>query len=143
MSLTDTEAKTYTGGCLCRMIRYTATGPTDGFPHLCSCEHCQKLSGGPVMSWAGFQVSNFAWDGLGGEPKWCYTFPGETKRGFCPQCGSSLAGLDDGGTIMGVTISSLDDPNQPEFAPIHQSFARNAVLWLPAIPSQLDETSTV
>lgn len=143
MTTTDTAGKIYTGSCLCGNIRYTAAGPTDDFPHLCSCKHCQKLSGGPVMSWAGFQLATFTWDGPGGEPQWYYTFPGETKRGFCPECGTSLAGLDDGGTIMGITISSLDKPNQPEFVPIHQSFARNAVPWLAAIPSQLDETSSV
>ncbi|MBB5915682.1 hypothetical protein BJY24_004594 [Nocardia transvalensis] len=29
------------GGCLCGNIRFSATGDPD-FPHLCSCEHCQK-----------------------------------------------------------------------------------------------------
>ncbi|MGY1982397.1 GFA family protein [Nocardia gipuzkoensis] len=37
------------GGCLCGNIRFSATGDPD-FPHLCSCEHCQRLSGAPVMS---------------------------------------------------------------------------------------------
>ncbi|WP_439956514.1 GFA family protein [Nocardia nova] len=32
------------GGCHCGTIRFSATGEPD-FPHLCSCEHCQRLLG--------------------------------------------------------------------------------------------------
>ncbi|MGW5917871.1 GFA family protein [Nocardia fluminea] len=54
------------GGCLCGNIRFSATGDPD-FPDLCSCEHCQRLSGAPVMSWVSFPEEDFAWTGPGGE----------------------------------------------------------------------------
>lgn len=139
MTTSDTVHKLYRGGCLCGAIRYEAQGPDDRFPHLCSCEHCQKRSGGPVMAWTGFPVATFAWTGPGGEPRWFETFPGQTKRGFCGTCGSHIAAIDPGAQFMGVTIPSLDEPHQPEFAPIHQSFSPNAAPYCPAIPSQLEQ----
>ena len=117
------------GGCLCGNIRYRATGESD-FPHVCWCVHCQKLSGSPVKSWVDFPVDGFTWTGPGGEPKWYRTWP-TTKRGFCPECGSSFAAIDDDGTMMGVTIVSLDEP--AGLIPTHQSFKENAVPWLALI----------
>lgn len=43
----------HSGGCLCGNIRYQTTGELS-FPHLCSCPHCQRLSGSPIMSWVDF-----------------------------------------------------------------------------------------
>ncbi len=123
------------GGCLCGEIRYEAKGELD-FPHLCSCQHCQKISGADAMSWVDFPVEDFHWIGPSGEPKWFDTYPGETKRGFCPECGTSIAAFDYEGTRMGVTIMSLDDPDH--VVPIHQGSASNAPTWRPAIKSQIE-----
>lgn len=96
------------------------------------------------MAWTGIPAATFTWTGPGGEPTWYKTHPGKTKRGFCATCGSHIAAFDHGGVIMGVTIPSLDEPNQPEFNPIHQSVAANAAPYCPAIASQLkEETSGV
>jgi len=122
------------GGCLCGHIRYRAEGEM-AFPHLCSCDHCQRLSGAAAMSWVDFAVDGFKWTGEGGEPTWHKTWP-TTSRGFCPECGSSVAGHDDDGERMGVTIMSLDDSS--DVIPIHQSSADNAVSWQPPLESQLD-----
>ena len=118
-----------TGSCLCGHIQYEAAGDPD-FPHLCSCEHCQRLSGSPVMSWVDFPADGFEWTGEGGEPTWFNTWP-TTQRGFCGQCGSSIAARDEGGDIIGVTMTSLEDHSQ--LVPERQSFADNAVPWLPAV----------
>ncbi|MEV0363066.1 GFA family protein [Nocardia fusca] len=83
----------------------SATGDPD-FPHLCSCEHCQKLSGAPVMSWVSFPEEGFAWTGVGGEPAWFETFP-QISRGFCPECGSSVASKGDEAGLLGVTIIEI------------------------------------
>ncbi|MCM6774468.1 GFA family protein [Nocardia sp. CDC159] len=120
----------YEGGCLCGNIRFRAAGAPD-FPHLCSCPHCQRLSGAPVMSWVDFPMDGFEWTGPGGEPTWFDTFPGETKRGFCPKCGSSVAAEDYGDAIVGVTMMSLD--NHDGLEPERQSFRENAVPWLAPI----------
>lgn len=121
-----------TGGCLCGKIRYAATGPID-FPHVCSCGHCQRLSGGPMQAWVDVPLEGFSWTGPGGEPIWYNTFP-TTKRGFCPTCGSSVSAYDDGGEAMGLTMMSLDDHGT--ITPTSQSFKQDGVSWLPLIPWQ-------
>ncbi|MEU2258433.1 GFA family protein [Nocardia xishanensis] len=121
------------GGCLCGNIRYQASGNLT-FPHLCSCGHCQRLSGSPVMSWVDFPREGFEWSGPGGEPVWYNTFP-DSQRGFCGICGSSVAAQDDGDAeLVGVTMMSLDDHS--DLTPERQSFRPNAVPWLPIVGAQ-------
>ncbi|MFD4406592.1 GFA family protein [Nocardia sp. NPDC058499] len=117
------------GGCLCGLLRYRADGEPD-WPHVCSCQNCQRLSGAPVMTWVDFPADGFEWIGPGGEPTWFETFPG-ICRGFCPKCGSSVASKGDAPGTVGVTITSLDD--SAGLVPVHQSFKNNAVPWLPVI----------
>ncbi|WP_419150655.1 GFA family protein [Nocardia vinacea] len=117
---------------VCGNILYQASGDLS-FPHICSCAHCQKLSGGPVMSWVDFPREGFEWTGPGGEPFWYNTFP-DSQRGFCGVCGSSIAAQDDGSAeLVGVTMKSLDDHSS--LVPVHQSFKHHAVRWLPVIES--------
>ncbi|WP_433221615.1 GFA family protein [Dactylosporangium sp. CS-047395] len=130
----DTAADTNgrAGGCLCGKIRFVVTGEPD-YPHVCSCIHCQKRAGGPLQSWVGFPLDGLRWTG-DGEPTWYDTFPGETKRGFCPTCGSHLAALDYGDTTIGINLSALDNQHDPHLAPVNQSFRSTAVAWLPQVP---------
>ncbi|MEV6209080.1 GFA family protein [Kitasatospora sp. NPDC051914] len=119
-----------TGGCLCGKLRFTADGEPD-YPHTCSCLHCQKLGGGPMMSWVSFPLDGLAWsDGV--EPVWFDTFPGETKRGRCPECGSQVCALDYGGDSIAVNLSALDQAE--DLVPVNQSFRQDAVAWLPQVP---------
>jgi hypothetical protein len=131
MNATPYYTQARAGGCLCGKIRFTVTGEPD-YPHTCSCLHCQKLGGGPMMSWVSFPLDGLAWTGEGGEPSWYYTFVGETKRGFCPACGSQLCALDDGGNSIAITLSALDDA--ADLIPVNQSFRDDAVSWLPQVP---------
>ncbi|MFD6294238.1 GFA family protein [Streptomyces sp. NPDC060235] len=116
-------AEDRTGGCLCDRIRFTAQGPA-GFPHTCTCRHCQELCGTPVMWWVGF--ATVTWAGEGGEPTWYVTFLGEAKRGFCPTCGSRVAAIDSDIPDIGINVA-LDDSSGEELVPIHASFHDNAV----------------
>ncbi|MEU4730136.1 GFA family protein [Streptomyces sp. NPDC023588] len=113
------------GGCQCGTIQFTVTGDPD-YPHACSCPHCQRLSGAPMMSWVSFPLGGLTWNG-GSEPTWHYTWP-DSRRGFCPACGSQLCALDDGATSIAVTLSALGNP--PDLIPVHQSFRDTAVPWL-------------
>jgi hypothetical protein len=135
--LPDMVTAARTGGCLCGKIRFTAAGEPD-YPHTCSCQHCQRLSGGPMMSWVSFPLDEFAWTGDGGEPSWHYTFEGETKRGFCPTCGSQVCALDDGATSIAITLSALDSAD--DLIPVNQSFREDAVAWLPQVPDTRHST---
>lgn len=89
-----------------------------------------------MMSWVAFSLDSFEWTGEGGEPTWYETFRGETKRGFCPTCGSHVAAIDSGDTWMGVNIPALDEPDGDEFVPVNQSFRGDAVSWLPQVPDR-------
>ncbi|WP_327102036.1 GFA family protein [Nocardia vinacea] len=97
---------------------------------MCSCPHCQQLGGCPAMAWVDFPIEGFEWVGPGGEPRWYTTWP-TTARGFCGNCGSTIAALDVGGTAIGVTMMSLDDHS--DLVPVHQSSKETAVAWMPAI----------
>ncbi|MFE2271398.1 GFA family protein [Streptomyces lavendulae] len=113
------------GGCLCGAVRFEVPDAPEA-PHLCSCPHCQKLSGGPVMSWVSFPVAGLVWTGR--EPVWFYTYAQETRRGRCPECGSQLCAQDDGAAGIAFTFSALDDSS--DLVPAFQSYAHDAVLWL-------------
>ncbi|GAB2882059.1 GFA family protein [Streptomyces deserti] len=126
-------AQERTGGCLCGWIRFTVKGKAV-YPHTCSCEHCQKLGGAPVMWWAGWPADAVAWTGEGGEPTWFETFEGEAKRGFCPTCGSRLAAIDSDIPELGINVTALDDTSGSDLIPVNQSFRDNAVHWLPSVP---------
>ncbi|MFF3667199.1 GFA family protein [Microtetraspora malaysiensis] len=130
----DTVAATQerSGGCLCGRIRFTVKGKA-AYPHTCSCPHCQKLGGGPMMWWAGFAPKDVTWTGES-EPTWFETFEGEAKRGFCPHCGSRLAAIDSDVPDLGIVVTALDDTSGPDLVPVNQSFRDNAVHWLPQVP---------
>jgi hypothetical protein len=128
------DSETRTGGCLCGHIRFTVTGAPD-YPHTCSCPHCQRLGGGPMMAWVGFPMLGLSWTGDGNEPTWFDTFPDETARGFCNRCGSSIAAKDYGDTMIGINTSALDRPDDPALVPVAQSFRHTAVPWLPTVPT--------
>jgi hypothetical protein len=132
MSETTAETQARVGGCLCGKIRFTVTGEPD-YPHVCSCIHCQKRAGGPMQSWVGFPLAGLRWTG-GGEPTWYDTFASETKRGFCPTCGSHVAAFDYGDTTIGINLSALDDQDDPRFVRVNQCFRGNAVAWLSQVP---------
>ncbi|MFE2322726.1 GFA family protein [Streptomyces sp. NPDC059385] len=123
-----TAPTTRAGGCRCGTIRFTVTGEPD-YPHTCSCRDCQSLSGGPMMSWVSFPLDGLAW--FGAEPPWHRTWP-DSRRGFCPACGSQVCALDDGAGSIAVTLSPPGNP--PDLVPVNQSFRETAVPWLPQVP---------
>ncbi|MGK4906500.1 GFA family protein [Streptomyces albus] len=139
--MNDNPAETdkRTGGCLCGKIRFAVTGKAI-YPHTCSCPHCQRLGGAPVMWWAGFSMDGLSWTGEGGEPSWYETFPGEAKRGFCPDCGSRIAALDSDIPDIGINVTTLDDPSGADLIPVNQSFRETAVHWLPQVPDTQHST---
>ncbi|WP_405735092.1 GFA family protein [Streptomyces sp. NBC_01537] len=136
----DIVAAARTGGCHCGRIRFTAKGEPD-YPHTCSCKDCKKRGGCPMMSWVAFPLDTFEWTGEGGEPTWYDTFPGETKRGFCPTCGTHIAAFDYGDTWMGVNIPALDEPDGADLIPVNQSFRGDAVSWLDQVPDTQHSTA--
>ncbi|GAA2282622.1 hypothetical protein GCM10010430_80510 [Kitasatospora cystarginea] len=114
------------GRCRCGDITYEVTGVPDD-PHLCSCEHCTHLCGGPAMAWVGFHREALTWTGPGGEPTWYATWP-TLHRGFCPRCGTPLVSITDDSPMIMVTAFSLDD--QTGLEPLGHSFREKAAPWM-------------
>ncbi|MBV9023980.1 MAG: GFA family protein [Streptomycetaceae bacterium] len=115
-----------TGRCLCGDISYEVTGVPDD-PHLCSCRHETRISGGPAVLWVGFRRDSLRWVGPGGEPTWYASWP-TLRRGFCPRCGSQLVSVADGADMIMVTGFSLDDRSGTD--PVGHSFREEAVPWM-------------
>ena len=115
-----------TGRCECGHITYEVTGVPDD-PHLCSCRHEKRLSGGPAVLWVGFPKATLAWTGPGGEPTWYATWP-TLRRGFCPRCGSHLISVADDSDMIMVTGFSLDDRSGTD--PVGHSFREETVPWM-------------
>lgn len=124
----DAADRAWSGGCLCGEVRFSVTGEPD-FPHVCSCAHCKIRGGSPMQWWVGFPLAALTWTGSG-KLTWYDTFPGHTKRGFCPRCGSHIAALDAGDGTIGINVPALDDHNDPGLMPVSQSFSGDAVAWL-------------
>lgn len=118
-----------TGHCQCGFIAYEALGTPDD-PHLCSCRHETRISGGPAVLWVGFRRDGLTWIGPGGEPTWYATWP-TLRRGFCPRCGTHLVSVADDSDVIMVTGFSLDDFSGTD--PVGHSFREEAAPWMTII----------
>ena len=115
-----------TGHCQCGAIAYEVTGTPDD-PHLCSCEHCTRLSGAPAMAWVGFRREELTWTGPGGEPAWYSSRPA-LHRGFCARCGTHLVSVADNSDMIMVTTFSLTEKSGLD--PVGHSFREAAMPWM-------------
>lgn len=117
---------TFTGGCMCRDIAYRITGDPV-FPHVCSCWKCRFWSGAPIVGWVDFAISSVEWVGRRGWPS-LYRESETSQRGFCSRCGGTVCAVDDDSEMIGITMSSMDDPGS--LAPVSHSFSEDLVPWL-------------
>jgi hypothetical protein len=99
-------AEVFTGGCVCGAIRYRATAaPVRGV--ICHCEQCRRHSGAPCLAFVHFPAARFAWSAT--PPKWYRSSP-YAERGFCPQCGSTLAMREEVlSDRVQICVGTLDD----------------------------------
>jgi len=118
-------SENHDGGCLCGRVRFRVTAPAmeSGY---CHCRMCQKNSGAPVVAWTTFPADSFAWTG---EPPATYQSSPQSRRQFCPHCGSYMVFLSDrlpGEAI--VNTASFDDPEP--FPPDMHIFVSTRISWL-------------
>ena len=78
--------ETATGGCLCGVVRFEATGSPLWVAY-CHCASCRRQTASPVSCYAGFETSKVRF--LSAAPATCKTSPG-VVRGFCSRCGTPL-----------------------------------------------------
>lgn len=119
---------TFTGGCHCGAIRYSA----EGQPHhnaLCCCVDCRKSAGATPVGWALFDQDKVT---ITGSPVSYRSSPG-TVRQFCGTCGTGLFFYSD--TVfpgqVDIQSATLDDPD--ELAPGVLIQTADAPAWLDAV----------
>jgi len=98
-----------TGGCSCGAIRYEITGPSIDVA-FCHCRMCQRFTGSIVHAYASFPVESVRF--IRGEPKYFNSSP-LADRGFCRDCGSSLAykpKMPEWSDWFTIALGSLDHP---------------------------------
>jgi hypothetical protein len=124
------------GGCLCGKLRFlvTAAALDTGY---CHCRMCQKNSGAPVVAWATFPSTNFAW--TEGKPD-SYASSSNAKRQFCSKCGSYLVFLSTKSpNEVSVNTASFDHPQT--YPPRKHIYAGSRIVWFKtedALPSHID-----
>ncbi len=139
-----TSSAAIEGGCLCGRVRYRITGPLFNADN-CHCSMCRRQHGAAFATYADFAPDDFRWISGADQVK-IYATPTGAGWCFCRECGSSLAGSENG-RITSITLGTVDgDPGtKPEshifvgsMAPWHeisddlpQFEARPPVSWKP------------
>ncbi len=101
-----TVSGSYVGGCLCGAVRYESTKSPTGAVH-CHCGRCRKATGAAITTWAMFDMEHFSF--AQGAPTF-YESSSRMKRGFCTQCGGTLAfQYYKMPEWIGIAAGSLDD----------------------------------
>ena len=104
--MTDTV---FEGGCLCGAIRYRAAAPPMRAV-ICHCSMCRKHTGAPIGSFVHFPIDSFTW--LSEQPT-RYRSSEFAERGFCSQCGSTVAMHEEVlNDRVQVALGSLDQPDR-------------------------------
>jgi len=99
----------HTGGCLCGAVRYRADAdPLRGV--ICHCVNCRRHSGAPALAFVHFPATAFSW--LAEHPRW-YRSSARAERGFCANCGSTVAMREE---ILPdrvqICVGTLDEPDR-------------------------------
>ncbi|GGC65465.1 GFA family protein [Undibacterium terreum] len=113
------------GACHCGAIRYEITGAPFA-ADFCHCRDCQKTTGAPVGAWMDFKAEQVRW--LQGNPTE-YASSATIRRGFCPQCGSTLSYRSTAHPqYLTLSITSLDSPDAVR--PTYHIYTDSQVKWL-------------
>ncbi|MBW1880444.1 MAG: GFA family protein [Deltaproteobacteria bacterium] len=100
------------GGCHCGAIRYRVNGELLGVIH-CHCSDCRRWHG----NYSAYAVAKLAdFEFLSGEDtlKW-YESSTKARRGFCPQCGSSIFKDNKDGEKIVLSVGAIDAPTGLSF----------------------------
>lgn len=112
-----------TGGCLCGAIRYEAKGEPINV-RVCHCRLCQRAIGAAFNARALYEIDQVM---MTGPVASVNSSPG-LKRGFCPQCGTTIFSMREMLGVMGLTSGSMDDPER--FAPTEHIWISSKQPWL-------------
>ena len=123
--MTPDERQTLEGGCLCGAIRYRVAGqPLD--VNYCHCGQCRRHSGAPVAAFATYPVERVRW--LGAQPR-LFESSAIGRRGFCPDCGTSLTWVGVATpNEVDIGVGTFDDASS--FRPKDHIWTESAIAWL-------------
>ena len=112
------------GGCLCGKVRYEIDGRLFDSTH-CHCSMCRRQHGAAFATYADFEPEDFRW--ISGE-NLVKTFEPSPEGGwcFCSECGSSLAGTENG-KVVAVTLGTVE--GDPGIRPESHIFAAFRAGW--------------
>jgi hypothetical protein len=128
MQREEDRMTTMEGGCLCGKVRY-AISAEPVFTGVCHCKNCQKSNGSafsvvvavpiPALSVTG-ALKTYVGRGDSGQ---------ETRRRFCPECGSPIA--SEAAVMPGIAmveVGTLDDPSAVK--PAMHIYCRSKLDWM-------------
>jgi hypothetical protein len=115
---------THDGGCLCGKVRFRVTAAALDCGY-CHCRMCQRNSGAPVVAWATFPSTGFAW--IAGNAA-AYPSSEHATRRFCAACGSYLVfSSTKSPDEVSVNTASFDTPEA--FPPRKHIFVESRIPW--------------
>lgn len=112
------------GGCLCGKVRYEISGPLFNVDH-CHCSMCRRQHGAAFSTYADFNPGDFRWSS-GEELVKIYQTPSGGGWCFCSECGSTLAGTDQG-KITTITLGTVK--GDPGVRPASHIFVGSRAQW--------------
>ena len=115
---------TIEGGCLCGKVRYRVTGPLLDADN-CHCSMCRRQHGAAFATYANFKPGEFSWIPAEELVKIYEILPGGGWV-FCSECGSTLAGSDNG-QITSIALGTVD--GDPGLKPESHIFVGSKAQW--------------
>jgi hypothetical protein len=134
----------FTGGCMCRALRYECTAEPV-FTFNCHCRDCQRASGSPFGSILTVPKDAVKITGMAHSYDLKADSGNTISRAFCPTCGALVFAKTTGDLqTLALYAGSLDDPSW--FRPGVDIYTASAQPWdymnpelpkFPKIPPQL------
>ena len=112
------------GGCLCGSVKYEVSGQLGHADH-CHCSMCRRQHGAAFGTYAECNADEFAWT-AGEDLVKTYETPSGAGWVFCSECGSTLAGSDNG-RIFGITLGSVE--GDPGVRPEAHIYVGSKAVW--------------
>ena len=115
---------TIKGGCLCGGVHYEVSGQLFNAGN-CHCTMCRRQHGAAYSTYAQFKPDNFSW-ASGEDLVKVYATQSGGGWCFCGECGSTLAGTENG-KITCVTLGTVE--GDPGVRPESHEFVGSMAAW--------------